>query len=411
MVIKKSALPLHTDATVKIRPRLFLEGGYYADLDAGSPSAPEMKDGGTIPYSNTAIPVQLNDVLSTLDEPNRNSFTGIVREFDTGISHGGAKSFNRFAPNLAPVLRDLAWVAKASLGTEPHDVSKLITNAAKVNGALAEHPDDLSNLISNLDQTSQALNSGNGALGRTISALDRVLQEAPPALTGIDNSLPPLRTFSRALKPALPDAPRQVRQIRGALAQLATLVDASQRKRLIGALTTTFTDLPTLVQRLGNLLPVARPFLQCGLNRVVPDLKASVPDGSLSTGQPAYMEFAHALVGFAGTAQSFDGNGPVLRYDAGVSGSSVSLQQIPGLGQVLSSGPSLLQARPQWMGNGYDLKFNPAANCNDQPMPDLGSSTVTVRSTPVRGSGRKVTRHWLRSFTNARVRKLLGAIK
>ena len=32
--------PIHADATAKIRPRLFLEGNFFVDLQPGSPSAP-----------------------------------------------------------------------------------------------------------------------------------------------------------------------------------------------------------------------------------------------------------------------------------------------------------------------------------------------------------------------------------
>ena len=34
--------PIHSDATVEVRPRLFLEGNFFLDLIPGSPSAPEL---------------------------------------------------------------------------------------------------------------------------------------------------------------------------------------------------------------------------------------------------------------------------------------------------------------------------------------------------------------------------------
>lgn len=411
MTFEKSGEPLHTDASLKIRPRLFLEGGYYVDLDAGSPSAPELGSGGTIPFSQTAIPVQLNDVLSSLDSPNRKSFTAIVREFHTAVTPGGAADFKRFAPNLAPIFRDLAWVAKASRGTAPHDLSQFVKNAAKVSKQLGDRDAELTALVVNLDRTAQALNSGDGALGRTLEALDRVLRVSPPALSGVEASLPALRAFSRALRPSLPSAPRQLREIRRALAQLATLVTPRERKRVIGALSTTFEDLPTLVQRLGNLLPVARPFAQCVQQRITPMLTAKIPDGKLTTGQPAYMEFAHALVGFSSISQSFDGNGPLTRYDSGISPGALTLDQIPGIGEVISTGASTLQARPKWLGSGVDPKFDPAAKCTDQPMPSMESETVSVTRTPVRVQRDKVTRKQLRAFTPSRLRKLLERVK
>ena len=37
MELEESALPLHEDATMKLRPRLFLEGNLFVDLKPGTP--------------------------------------------------------------------------------------------------------------------------------------------------------------------------------------------------------------------------------------------------------------------------------------------------------------------------------------------------------------------------------------
>jgi hypothetical protein len=42
-----------------------------------------------------------------------------------------------------------------------------------------------------------------------------------------------------------------------------------------------------------------------------------VPDAALSTGDPAYLDLAHLLVGLSSAAQNFDGNGYALRYYTG----------------------------------------------------------------------------------------------
>src|SRR3954463_9490274 len=44
MELKKKGRPIHRDATVKVRTRIFLEGNFFVDLSPGSPSAPDMKD-------------------------------------------------------------------------------------------------------------------------------------------------------------------------------------------------------------------------------------------------------------------------------------------------------------------------------------------------------------------------------
>ena len=67
MAIQHNGLPIHADATVDIRPRLFLEGNFYVDLHPGTPSAPTVSSGHTLPAANTTGPVQLDRVLSALN--------------------------------------------------------------------------------------------------------------------------------------------------------------------------------------------------------------------------------------------------------------------------------------------------------------------------------------------------------
>ena len=54
MNIEDRALPIHSDATLKVRPRIFLEGNFFVDLQPGTPSAPTVHSGYTIPLSATA---------------------------------------------------------------------------------------------------------------------------------------------------------------------------------------------------------------------------------------------------------------------------------------------------------------------------------------------------------------------
>ena len=54
LTLAPSALPIHRDATIRIRDRLFLEGSYYLALDPGTPSAPAIRDGATIPLTRTS---------------------------------------------------------------------------------------------------------------------------------------------------------------------------------------------------------------------------------------------------------------------------------------------------------------------------------------------------------------------
>jgi phospholipid/cholesterol/gamma-HCH transport system substrate-binding protein len=380
--INANGQPLHTDASLKIRPRLFLEGGYYVDMKPGSASTAKLNSGGTIALSNTAVPVQLNDILSELSSPPRASFKRVIKEVDDAIGHGGAQSFRRTMPNLGPALKDLAWVAKAARGTQPHDVSQLIHDGAKLTSALSQRRSDLAGLVSNLDQTAQALNSGDGALGRTIDALDRVLRAAPPALAGLDASLPTLVRFARTLSPALPGAPAQLRDINAGLAELAKLVAPAERKRVVNALTVTFENLPTLVNRLAALFPVTRSTLDCLGTHVVPTFNEVVNDGALSTGQPVWQELIHGLVGFSSISQNFDANGYITRFAPSLTSSGLSLEKIPLLGNVLTN-TAPVQSRPVWLGSGISPPFHPEAPCASQALAPAESKTAGPTTQPV----------------------------
>ena len=71
MELREDALPLREDAELKVRPRLFLEGNYFVDLKPGTPSAPELEDGDTVPRDQTSASVSFTEVLGLLQSDVR----------------------------------------------------------------------------------------------------------------------------------------------------------------------------------------------------------------------------------------------------------------------------------------------------------------------------------------------------
>ncbi len=119
MELKPSALPLHQDARLKVRSRIFLEGNFFVDLQPGTPASPELGDDDVIPARQTSAPVLLGDVLTTLQRDTRTDLQTLLRELSTGLGGGAAESLNRSAPDAAPALRDLAVASDATLGQQP----------------------------------------------------------------------------------------------------------------------------------------------------------------------------------------------------------------------------------------------------------------------------------------------------
>src|SRR5262249_43192384 len=114
------ALPLHTDATARIRPRTFLEGAFFVDIQPGSPSAPDLPDGGTIPVGQTSDPVQFDQVLTSLQAPVRENLRQTLFGFAKALSGPGPEAIRNTIPIWDPLFRKAAIVTDASTGTQPH---------------------------------------------------------------------------------------------------------------------------------------------------------------------------------------------------------------------------------------------------------------------------------------------------
>ncbi len=429
--LNSNGLPLHRNATVRIRDRLFLEGSYYLELDPGTPSAPALHDGGLIPESQTTSPVQFFQVLSTFDVAARASLKTTVGALARGfgspggkpLSSSGAGGLRSTASQLRPALTDVSRVTRALRGTQPGDVARLLTSAAAVTGTLGGSSAQLGRLVSGLDVSSQALVASDGALAQSVSGLDETLRSAPTALTAIDHVLPPVRRLAVALDPSLKVAPPLISSLSNTVSQLATVLGPMERGHLLESLKVTFEQFPSVLSELAKAFPITKQVSDCLRTHVTPVLKETVPDGSLSSGRPVWQDFVHFLPGVGGASASFDANGPYTRVLAAAGTNTIS---IPGtgtggllgglLGTLVGTGPpgggSLLGARPEWIGSLTSPDFRPDVPCSTQALPSLASKTASIAARPVRSSSAPaLSPAQLRELTRARVSAGTGGVR
>ncbi len=85
---------------MKVRPRIFLEGNFFVDVNPGSPSAPVVNDGDTIPVNQTSAPVQLGQVLETLQSDTREDLQILL----AGVRIGPARIRGTRLPALDAVV-------------------------------------------------------------------------------------------------------------------------------------------------------------------------------------------------------------------------------------------------------------------------------------------------------------------
>jgi virulence factor Mce-like protein len=367
---------LHADASLKIEPRLFFEGNFYVKVDPGTPGAPPLRSGTTIPLQRTAVPVQLDQVLNTFDAPTRGALKRWTAQTADGLGGAGGKATGyegarRATRELDRALVSFEQAARASRGTQPGDLGRAVGSSSNVTDQLARDPAALAGLVTSFDRVTGALASRDRSLAAGIHELDGVMRVAPRTLSALDGALPVTTRFARALRPALVSAPVALRKSNRMLTQVAALMHPRELPALLHDLDPVTAAFPTLEQRLVDLFPLVTSVGRCVSDVVVPALDQKVPDGTLSTGDPAWLDMLHMATNAIGAGPSVDGNGTTVRV--GVAEGEQSLQGfLPGVGNVVASG-QIEGVRPTWLGYGVDPPWRPDQPCDRQQLPNLGA--------------------------------------
>jgi virulence factor Mce-like protein len=373
MALNDNARPIHRDATLKVRPRIFLEGNFFVDLKPGSPESPEMPDGGTIPLANTATPVQLDQILTELDSPTRANLLHFVHALATSVKGGGAQTFDKTLKYWAPTFRNGALTAEAFRGLSDRDLSQFIRDGGKSAAAIASDRVALANLVTGLNRATRALAERRAKVDAAVAQLAGTVDQARPAFEAINAAMPSSRALVNDLRPALRIAPPTLRSANLLLDQVSALIQPAELPRLLDQLDPAVASLAQLEPRLGELLGLLDPVTECLRTNAVPTLKKTIDDGPLSTGQPVYRELLDSIVGLASASQNFDGNGPALRYHAGFGDETVSFGRNNPEGAVAMASQPILGTRPAYTGVKPPLR--PDVPCGQNQPPNLKAAT------------------------------------
>jgi ABC-type transporter Mla subunit MlaD len=327
--------PIHDDAEVEIRPRLFLEGNFFLDLKPGSPSAPELANDGTIPVTNTSTAVQLDEVLTALQAPTRKGLQKTLEGFGTALNYqptaaadrtqdpdvygeSAGQSLNDAFKYGAEAGRGTAIVSDALRGENEGDLAGLIASTRTVFTKLASRGEDLGNLITNFNGFAAALANESANLSRTIAELEPTLREAQTSFASLNKALPPLRALAIASEPGIEELPNTIDAFDPWLVQTGQLVQQDELGGLAKLLRKTAPGVAGVNQAATDLFPQVTALSQCSNKVLIPTSDAKITaDSRWTTGQPNYYEFFYSLVDLAGAGEGFDGNGPYLRIQPG----------------------------------------------------------------------------------------------
>ena len=391
MKLEDQALPIHEDAEVTARERIFLEGNLFLDIKPGTPGAGQIDDGHTVPIAQTSAPVQIDQVLGTLKTDTRKDLQDLLVGYGEALNgeprpgededqdpdvqgETGGRALNDSLGYSADALRDAAIVNDATLGSELHDLSKLIGGQQRVMQALSSREGQLKDLITNFNVTMAALAAEEVNLGETVRLLPEVLEAARPALDNLNRAFPSTRAWALEMIPGVRETPATLEAGFPWVRQTHALLGPDELQGLVDDLQPAVDDFAQFVDGQVELLPVFDLFNRCQYETVLPSGETVIDDGTLTTGIKNYQEFLQALVGLVGAGQNFTGNGVYTRFQPGGGAYEVQTGSVGSLGRRFGNATAPpLGTRPA---RGPKPPYRPGAPCHREGAPDLNSAQI-----------------------------------
>jgi virulence factor Mce-like protein len=320
MQLTPDAGPLLSDTHVKVRPRSAI-GVRYVEITPGTKGTP-LKDGGTIPASQTGATRPLDEALSTFDPETRSHAQTLLREFGTSVA-GRGEDLNAALGDAAPFASDLAGVT-GTLADRDGAVAGFIRGADTAATAVDPVREDFTRGFTPEADVADIFAEEHAALYDTLAA-------APPAFravtAGLHDTSPLLRQTTRFAKTALPllrDAPASLRQTRALLHEAGPVLDDTE-----GTLDAAKSAVPPTLKLLRSLRPELTP-LDTSFREATPivnNLSPRICDMRLMLGNwGSMMEYGNTLGNF-------------LRFNIPVSAESVQgWQSGVDLGRLVGNG-------------------------------------------------------------------------
>lgn len=371
--------PLHEGTTVRVRYGTTVGNGTRrVDLDPGPASAPVLADGGIIAARSAYPPVEIDEVLNTLDARTRGHLQGTVQRAADGLS-GHARALNRGVERSADGLTATSALIQ-DLAADTAAMRGLVVNANRTARVLAARREAVGELVTVAASTFDEFGNRSAAVRGALAELPSTLTEVRGTLRRLDTSVDGLQPLFADLRPGAaslsslaPVARAAVARLRGVAptgtATLAALREAAPDARALLA------EAPPVVERLTPTLTKLAPMLGC--------LRPYAP------------EAAGALSNWASYTKNYDGISHYARVKVTASPYSLNstpdvttesyMKLLPMLSYALPRPPGLNAGKPWFLpecGAGPDA-LDPAKDPEDTARPGgprPGRATVSKGS-------------------------------
>lgn len=314
---------LGTAPRALIRPTTLLGGKYYVELIRdGQQGAPA--DGSTIPLARTGVPVELDNVLSTVTPTQASQ--GIQRTIGSlaaTLDAPGRHQVQSFVDQAPATLKPLAAVLSGLQGTQSEaDLTNLVTGLQSTAHALTQEQGQVGSIIDNLDKTAASLDAVHLPLAQTFAQGASTLNATQSGLAALSPALDRLTVTAHSFQPS-------AQQLAGVLGALDPVV--KEARPVIAAARSVAADARPLVQDAVPTVTSANTILNDlrgpVLDRVNGPIMSAVMAPWHGTGvyagggndHPLYKETGYLLANIADVFKFHDHNQAMGRLMAGVS--------------------------------------------------------------------------------------------
>ncbi len=282
---------VHDDAQVVLRPHTLFEGSAFVDLHPGSPSAPRISDGATIPRRQTRVYVSLDEAVRVLREPVREAFRDLVRTASKATGGDSPDALQRALKASPELTKELGPTARALQGPHGDELSGAIAGASRTVAALALRESSLVPLAQRANATLRALDvDGAAPLERAFAALPGPLETLATRGDSITALIDRVDALAVELRPALEEFAPALSEFRPIIERATPAV--RRAVPMVSAIATVLRRAADASPAFKRLLDILGPGQKIFQKRVLPELHRET-----RLGLPGYMQLIAAFAG------------------------------------------------------------------------------------------------------------------
>ena len=196
--IDRSDVPIYKDATIQLRPRTGLDDMFF-QLDPGSKSAGVIPDGGTVPLSNTAPDVNLDEILSALDGDTQAYLRLLLLGGGQGLK-GQGQNLGKVLKSLGPLNSDLDRL-NSMVAERRQNLAHLVHNLSVLTNDLGQHRGDITSFVKASNDALSVIGAQDPNVQRAVSLLPATLSTGTQTFTKVNALAHELGPAFNALRP------------------------------------------------------------------------------------------------------------------------------------------------------------------------------------------------------------------